>query len=110
MFLIKLATVMAFLVALLVICMLVKAIADQQKQMLILKRKNAALMLEVDQRENVLGLQADFEAILEDGEIAHCVHGEPKPVRAELTLKQKECCSWLQQEREKLNPSLAQKS
>jgi cell division protein FtsB len=70
MFLIKLATVMAFLVALLVallvICMLVKAIADQQKEMAILKRKNAALTLEVNQREDVLGLQADFEAILDD--------------------------------------------
>jgi len=64
--LIKLATVMAFLVALLVICMLVKAISDQQKQMTALKRKNAALTLEVNQREDVLGLQADFEAILDD--------------------------------------------
>lgn len=109
MFLLKLATVMAFLVALLVICMLVKAISDQQKQMTALKRKNESLTLEVDQRENVLGLQADFEAILEDGEIAHYVHGEPKPVRADLTIQQKECCSWIQQEREKLNPSLSQK-
>ena len=66
MFLIKLATVMAFLVALLIICMLVKAIADQQKQMLVLKRKNAALILEMNQREDILGLQADFEAILDD--------------------------------------------
>ena len=66
MFLIKLATVMAFFIALLVICMLVKAIADQQKQLLILKRKNAALTLEMNQREDVLGLQADFEAILDD--------------------------------------------
>ena len=66
MFLIKLATVMAFLVALLVISLLVKAISDQQKQMLILKRKNAALTLEMNQREDVLGLQADFEAILDD--------------------------------------------
>ena len=66
MFLIKLATVMAFLVSLLVICMLVKAIADQQKQMAALKRKNAALILEMNQREDVLGLQADFEAILDD--------------------------------------------
>ena len=66
MFLIKLATVMAFFVALLVICMLVKAIADQQKQMLVLKRKNAALTLEMNQREDVLGLQDDFEAILND--------------------------------------------
>ena len=66
MFLIKLATVMAFFIALLVICMLVKAIADQQKQMLVLKRKNAALTLEMNQREDVLGLQADFEAILDD--------------------------------------------
>ena len=66
MFLIKLATVMAFLVALLVICMLVKSIADQQKQMAALKRKNAALILEMNQREDVLGLEADFEAILDD--------------------------------------------
>ena len=66
MFLLKLATVMAFLVALLIICMLVKSIADQQKQMAALKRKNAALTLEMNQREDVLGLQADFEAILDD--------------------------------------------
>lgn len=66
MFLIKLATFVAFLVALLVICMLVKAISDQQKQMLILKRKNAALTLEMNQREDVLGLQADFEAVLKN--------------------------------------------
>ena len=62
----KLATVMAFLVALLVICMLVKAIADQQKEMAMLKRKNKSLMIEMNQREDVLGLQADFEAILDD--------------------------------------------
>ena len=62
----KLATVMAFLVALLVICMLVKAIADQQKQMAMLKRKNEQLTLEMNQREDVLGLEADFEAILDD--------------------------------------------
>ena len=66
MFLIKLATFVAFFVALLVISLLVKAISDQQKQMLILKRKNAALTLEMNQREDVLGLQADFEAILDD--------------------------------------------
>ncbi len=57
---------MAFLVALLVICMLVKAIADQQKEMAMLKRKNKSLMIEMNQREDVLGLQADFEAILDD--------------------------------------------
>ncbi len=66
MFLIKLATLMAFLVALLVICMLAKAISDQQKQMAMLKRKNKSLMIEMNQREDVLGLQADFEAILDD--------------------------------------------
>ena len=65
-FLLKLATALAFLVALLVICMLVKAISDQQKQMLILKRKNAALLAELNTAENVAGLQADFEAILDD--------------------------------------------
>ena len=66
MFLIKLATVIAFFIALLIICILVKAIADQQKQMLVLKRKNAALILEMNQREDILGLQADFEEILDD--------------------------------------------
>ena len=66
MFLIKLATVIAFFIALLIICILVKAIAVQQKQMLVLKRKNAALILEMNQREDILGLQADFEAILDD--------------------------------------------
>lgn len=66
MFLIKLATVMTFVVALLVICMLVKAIADQQKQMLVLKRKNELLTLEMNQSEDVKGLEADFEAILND--------------------------------------------
>ena len=66
MFLIKLAVVSAFFICLLVICMMIKTIADQQKQMLILKRKNAALILEMNQREDVLGLQADFEAILDD--------------------------------------------
>ena len=65
MFLIKLAAIAAF-IALLVICMLIKAISDQQKQMLILKRKNAALTLEMNQREDILGLEADFEAILDD--------------------------------------------
>ena len=59
MFLIKLATVMAFLVALLVICMLVKAVADQQKQMAALKRKNASLTLEMNQSEDVLELLND---------------------------------------------------
>ena len=66
MFLIKLATVMAFFVTLLVICMLIKVISDQQKQMAAIKRKNAALTLEMNQREDVLGLEADFEAILDD--------------------------------------------
>ncbi len=66
MFLIKLATVLAFLVALLVICMLVKVIADQQKEMAMLKRKNKSLMIEMNQREEVLGLEADLEAILND--------------------------------------------
>ena len=65
MFLIKLAAIAAF-IALLVICMLVKAVADQQKQMLVLKRKNAALTLEMNQREDIFGLEADFEAILDD--------------------------------------------
>ena len=65
-FIFKLAMVMAFFVALLIICMLVKAIADKQKQMAALKRKNAALTLEINQREDVLGLQADFEAVLKN--------------------------------------------
>ena len=66
MFLIKLATFMAFFVALLVISLLVKAIADQQEQMAALKRKNAALLAELNTAENVAGLKADFEAILDD--------------------------------------------
>ena len=66
MFLIKLATFVAFFVALLVICMLIKTIADQQKQMLILKRKNAALLAELNTAENVAGLKADFEAVLKN--------------------------------------------
>lgn len=53
-------------IALLIVCMLVKAIADQQKQMAALKRKNASLTLEMNQREDVLGLQADFEAVLKN--------------------------------------------
>ena len=65
-FLLKLATALAFLVALLVICMLVMSIADQQKQIRVLKRKNASLLIEMNQREDVLGLEADFEAILDD--------------------------------------------
>ena len=65
-FLLKLATFVAFLVALLVISLLVKAIADQQKQMAILKRKNAALLAELNTAENVAGLKADFEAVLKN--------------------------------------------
>ena len=60
------AAIAAFLVVLLIICVLVKTIADQQKQMAALKRKNASLTLEMNQSEDVLGLQADFEAILDD--------------------------------------------
>lgn len=62
------AAIAAFLVVLLIICVLVKTIADQQKQMIVLKRKNADLTLEMNQREEVLGLQADFEAILDDNQ------------------------------------------
>ena len=62
----KLATVMAFFVALLVICMLVNAIVDQQKQIAALKRKNAALLAELNTAENVAGLKADFEAVLKN--------------------------------------------
>lgn len=62
------AAIAAFLVVLLIICVLVKTIADQQKQMAALKRKNAALTLEMNQREDVLGLEADFEAILDDNQ------------------------------------------
>lgn len=66
MFLIKLATVLAFLVTLLVICMLIKAIADQQKQHAALVRKNEQLRQELIAAENLKGLEADFEAILND--------------------------------------------
>ena len=66
MFLIKLATFVAFLVALLVISLLVKAISDQQKQIAALKQKNAALLAELNTAENVAGLKADFEAVLKN--------------------------------------------
>jgi len=65
-FLLKLATVLAFFVALLVICMLVKAIADQQKANAVLVRKNKQLHQELIAAENLKGLEADFEAILND--------------------------------------------
>lgn len=68
MFLIKLATVMAFFFALLVICMLVKAIADQQKANAVLVRKNEKLQQELIAAENMAGLEADFEAILNDNQ------------------------------------------
>ena len=64
--LIKLATLVAFFVALLVICMLVKAIADQQKANAVLVRKNETLRIELNTQEDVKGLEADFEAILND--------------------------------------------
>ena len=63
---IKLATLVAFFVALLVICMLVKAIADQQKANAVLVRKNKQLHQELIAAENLKGLEADFEAILND--------------------------------------------
>ncbi len=66
MFLIKMATFVAFLVALLVISLLVKAISDQQKEMAMLKRKNAALLAELNTAENVAGLKADFEEVLKN--------------------------------------------
>ena len=66
MFLIKLATFVAFFVALLVICMLIKTIADQQKQMAALVRKNKQLHQELIAAENLKGLEADFEAVLKN--------------------------------------------
>ena len=66
MFLIKLATLVAFFVALLVICMLIKAIADGQKQHAALVRKNKQLHQKLIAAENLKGLEADFEAILND--------------------------------------------
>jgi hypothetical protein len=65
-FLLKLATLVAFFVALLVICMLIKAIADGQKQHAALVRKNETLRIELNTQEDVKGLEADFEAILND--------------------------------------------
>ena len=65
-FLLKLATLVAFFVALLVICMLIKAIADGQKQHAALVRKNKQLHQELIAAENLKGLEADFEAILND--------------------------------------------
>lgn len=65
-FLLKLTTLVAFFVALLVICMLIKAIADGQKQHAALVRKNKQLHQELIAAENLKGLEADFEAILND--------------------------------------------
>ena len=65
-FLLKLTTLVAFFVALLVICMLIKAIADSQKQHAALVRKNETLRIELNTQEDVKGLEADFEAMLND--------------------------------------------
>lgn len=65
-FLLKLATLVAFFVALLVICMLIKAIADSQKKHAALVRKNKQLHQELIAAENLKGLEADFGAILND--------------------------------------------
>jgi len=64
MFLIKLATLVAFFVALLVICILIKAIANSQKQHATLVRKNETLHLELNAQENIKGLEADSKTIL----------------------------------------------
>ena len=45
---------------------IITSLVQTPKQMAAIKRKNAALILEMNQREDVLGLQADFEAILDD--------------------------------------------
>lgn len=66
MFLIKLATLVAFFIALLVICMMIKEIADSKKQHAALVRKNEQLHKELVAAENLKGLEADLEAILND--------------------------------------------
>lgn len=58
------AAIAAFFIGLLVIASMVDVINEQHKQHLELVKKNNLLMAELKAAENVAGLKADFEAIL----------------------------------------------
>lgn len=60
------AAIAAFLIGLLVIASMVDAINEQQAAMAELIKKNDLLMAELIAAENMAGLKADFEAILND--------------------------------------------
>ena len=60
------AAIAAFLIALLIIVSMVNAINEQQAEMNELVKKNNLLMAELKAAENLAGLKADFEAVLDD--------------------------------------------
>ena len=60
------AAIAAFLIALLIIVSMVDAINEQQAEMNELVKKNNLLMAELKAAENLAGLKADFEAVLDD--------------------------------------------
>ena len=60
------AAIAAFLIALLIIASMVDAINEQQAAMNELVKKNNLLMAELKAAENLAGLKADFEAVLDD--------------------------------------------
>ncbi len=60
------AAIAAFLIALLIIASMVDAINEQQAEMNELVKKNNLLMAELKAAENLAGLKADFEAVLDD--------------------------------------------
>lgn len=60
------AAIAAFLIGLLIIASMVDAINEQQAAMNELVKKNNLLMAELKAAENLAGLKADFEAVLDD--------------------------------------------
>lgn len=60
------AAIAAFLIGLLIIASMVDAINEQQAAMDELVKKNNLLMAELKAAENLAGLKADFEAVLDD--------------------------------------------
>lgn len=60
------AAIAAFFIALLIIASMVDAINEQQVAINELVKKNNLLMAELKAAEDVAGLKADFEAVLDD--------------------------------------------
>lgn len=60
------AAIAAFFIALLIIASMVDAINEQQVAINELVKKNNLLMAELKAAENLAGLKADFEAVLDD--------------------------------------------